>query len=180
MAGGKDVIPIVGGRPQATDGGMEGHHAGGCGVAGAVRVEATEDVVAAGKQAVEPGRIGANARGGDADSLRMDLEATHRIDRRLAEDDFPGTRGTDPEVSQVLAGAGGHPAPGPRPGTTQFRAHRPLGLSGHQQKDRICPAVCIQLARLHEWFDERYGKTTALREILANAAELAIVGDGQA
>src|ERR1035438_10063401 len=100
----------MGGRPQTVDGGMDGHHAGGGGIAGAVRVEA------AGKQAVEPGRIGANARSGDADSPRMYLETTHRVDRGLTEDDFPGTRGTDPEVSQVLAGAGGHPAPDLRPG----------------------------------------------------------------
>ena len=149
MAGGEHVVPVVGGRPQAADGGMEGQHAGGRGVAGAVRVEAAEEVVAAGKQAVEPGRIGANAGGGDADPLRMHLETTHRVDGRLAEDDFPGTLGTDPEVSQVLAGAGRHPAPGPRPGATQFRADRPLGLSGDQQKDRIAPAVRVQLAGLN-------------------------------
>jgi hypothetical protein len=51
----------VSGQPQAAGGGMEGQHAGGGVVAGAVRVEATEDVVAAGKEAIEPGRIDANA-----------------------------------------------------------------------------------------------------------------------
>jgi hypothetical protein len=69
----------VGGRPQATDGGVEGQHVGARGVAGAVRVESAEDVVAAGEQAVEPRRIGANAGSGDADPLRMDPEATSEL-----------------------------------------------------------------------------------------------------
>ena len=103
---------------------------------------------------------------------------THRVNRRLAEDDFPGTRGTDPEVSQVLARAGGHPAPDPRPGATQFRAHRPLNLSGHQQEDRIAPAVRVQLAGLNERLDDRHGKATASREILTYPVQQAIIGDG--
>ena len=36
---------------------MEGQHAGGRGVTGAVGIEAAEDVVASGKQAAEPGGI---------------------------------------------------------------------------------------------------------------------------
>ena len=59
-------------------------------------------------------------------------------------------------------------------------AHWLVGFSGYQQKDRVCPAVRVEFAGLNEWFDEPDGKTTALREILANATELAIVGDGQA
>ena len=134
----------------------------------------------AGKQAVEPGRVGANARGGDADSPRMHLETTHRVDRGLTEDDFPGTPLTDPEVSQVLAGAGRHPAPDLRPGAARVPHDRPLNLAGHQQKDRIAPAVCVELARLNERINERDCETTAARGILAYAAEQTGVGDGQA
>jgi hypothetical protein len=55
-----------------------------------------------------------------------------------------------------------------------------LGLSGNQQKDRVAPAVGVQLAGLNERIDEPAGKTTMTREILAYAAEQAIVGDRQA
>jgi len=79
----------------------------GRGVAGGVRVEAARELVTAGQQPIAPGRIGANAGSGDTDPLWIELEATHRVDRGLAEDDFLGTLGTDPEVSQVLAGARG-------------------------------------------------------------------------
>ena len=56
---------------------------------------------------------------------------------------------------QVLAGARRHPAPDPRPGAAEFRADRPLGLSGHQEEDGIAPAVRVQLAGLNERLDER-------------------------
>src|SRR3990172_8835472 len=109
----------------------------------------------------------------------MYLETTDRIDGGLTEDDFLGALGTDPEVSPDLAGTGRHPSPHSRPGAAEFRTDRPIGFSGHQQKDSIAPAVRVHLAGLNERLDERGGKITASREILEYAAQQAIVGDGQ-
>ena len=83
------VVPVVGGRAQAADGGVDRDHAGGCGVSGLVRVETAVEYVTAGDQCAKPGRIGADARGGDTDPLRVDLETTDGINGRFAEDDFP-------------------------------------------------------------------------------------------
>ena len=55
LAGDERIVPVVGGRSQAADGGVEGHHAGGHRIAGAICVKAAEDAVAAGQEAVEPG-----------------------------------------------------------------------------------------------------------------------------
>jgi len=55
LAGGEGVVPVVGRWPQAVDCGVEGDHPGRRRVAGAVGIEAAEDVVAAGNQPMQPG-----------------------------------------------------------------------------------------------------------------------------
>ena len=146
--GGEHVVPIVGGWPQAADGGMESHHAGGRGVAGAVRVEAAVRCRSrgqAGRRAREDRRerrtwrCRSAADGSGSNSSRRSRTRRGR---------FPGNRRHRSRSIPSPCGCRGPSPPGPRPGAAQFRAHRPLGLPGHQQKDRIAPAVRIQLARL--------------------------------
>jgi len=117
-AGGENVVPVVGGGAEAEDGGMQSDHPVGRRIAGFVGVEAAVDFVAAGNQCGEPGRIGSNAGGGEAEAIRMHLAVADRIDGGLAEDDLPGGRGAKPEEPPVFARAGRHPAPDARPGAT--------------------------------------------------------------
>ena len=125
---------------------MESDHLGGRGVTWAVGIEAAVDFVVAGKQSCQPSRVGSDAGRGEADLVWVHLEATNRVDGRLAENDLFGTRGTDPEVAQVLVCTGRHTTPNMRAGSAQFRADRPVCFSRHQEKDRVTPAVRIQCA----------------------------------
>ena len=152
---------------------------GGSGVAGVVGVEATEDGVAVGDQNAQPGRIGPHAGRGDADPLRVDLEATDCIDGGFAEHDFPGGPGANPEVSQILVAPGPHSSPGLQSGPPQFRPDGSLGLSGQQHKDRIGVAVCVQLARLEQRLQQRGAQTPTAREVLTDAGQPARIGQGQ-
>ena len=158
---------------------MESDHLRGRRVAGFVGVEAAVDFVAAGEQSGEPEGIGADAGGGEAEGIRVHLVVADRIDGRLAEDELPRSRIAQPEESQVFAGAGRHPPPDARAGASQFGADRPIGLSCHQQEDGIGSAIGVQLAGLNQRLQQGAGKTTALHEILADAVQLAVAGDGQ-
>ena len=93
---------------------------------------------------------------------------------------MPGSRVAQPEESQVFAGAGRHPPPEARAGATQFSAERPVGLSCQQQEDGIGSVIGVQLSGLNQRLQQVAGKTTALLEIVADAVQLAVVGDGQA
>jgi hypothetical protein len=63
---------------------------------------------------------------------------------------LPGSRGAEPEESDLLAGAGCHPAPDARAGAAQFGANGSVGLASHQQEDGIASAVGVQLAGLNQ------------------------------
>ena len=136
-AGGECVVPVVGGWPQSLDGGMEGDHPGSGGVAGVVRVEAAVESIAAGNQCTEPRRMGANTRGGDADALRIHLEATDCIDGGFTEDDFPRTRDANPEIPQVLACARRHSPPDTQPGAAQSAPTGRLALPATNTKTAL-------------------------------------------
>jgi hypothetical protein len=157
---------------------VEGEHSGRGGVAGVVGVEATEDGVAAGDQNGQPGRVGPHAGGGDADPLRVDLEATDGIDGGFAEHDFAGGAGADPEVSQVFVAAGRHASPDSRSGPPQFRPDGSLGLSGHQDEDGIGVTVRVQLARLQQRLQQRGAQPPTAREVLTDAGQPARIAWG--
>src|SRR5262245_17488543 len=112
------VIPIVGRWSQAVDHGVKGNHLAGRRIPRLVGVEPAVDRVVVSDQRAEPSRIGSDARRGDADAIWKQLVATYRIDRRLTKHDVLGVTGANPEVSQVLEGAGCHATPSPRSSAT--------------------------------------------------------------
>jgi hypothetical protein len=100
--GGEDVVPVVSWGMQALDRGMTASHLATGRFAWLVGVEAAVDPVAARQEGVQPRRVGTDSRcrdeqGGPRQWCRpmpgVELQATDRVNRRFAEDDFGRYRG---------------------------------------------------------------------------------------
>ena len=66
---GKEIVPVVLGRPEALDGMVAGDHLAAGGFAGLVRVKAAVDLVAPRQQRTKPRSVWPNSGCRDADAL---------------------------------------------------------------------------------------------------------------
>ena len=147
----EDVVPVMEGRAEALDGGMQGDHGLGHVVAGGVGVEAAGNAIALGEQRSKPSRVGSSAGGREAKAIGIESGATDSVDGRFAEDGFLGLDGTGGEVAEVLARAWSQAMPSDAAGAAQFGADSPV-IGSQQQEDGIGAAVGIELAGLNQNF----------------------------
>ena len=81
----KNGIPILGGRAQPLDVGVETNHFSGGNVTRKVCIEAAGDFITAIENDPEPGRVGACSRGRDADTVGIEHAAADGIDGGFAD-----------------------------------------------------------------------------------------------
>jgi|APCry1669189204_1035204.scaffolds.fasta_scaffold110192_1 hypothetical protein len=78
--GPEQVVPIVGGRAKALDGGVELDHGASHGVTGRVRIEAAVNLATLIQQGAKPVRVGAGTGCGETPASGMEGKATDGID----------------------------------------------------------------------------------------------------
>jgi len=159
------------------DGGMEGDHGAGHGLAGGVGVEAAINLATLGQQRVKPAGVGPDTRGGETAVLWMEGQAADGVDGRLAQDDGRPKGGRNGEEAQVLLGTGGHAPPGVVTGCAEFGADRNV-IVGPQEEDGIGSVVRVKSSGLDERIDQEGRKPTLKKQILSKAAKLSEIGQG--
>jgi len=116
------VVPIVCGRAEASDSGVERGRLLGDGIAGGIGVETTIDGTASGQQCGKPLGIGPSTGCGYAQRRGMQQKATHRVDGGFAEHDHCGSLDANGEVAEIFLRTSCHATPTCRCCAAQFSA----------------------------------------------------------
>ena len=103
-ASAEEVVPVVERRRQELDGGMEGDHGLGHGLAGGIEIEAAPEAAALVKKIGQPGGVGSGPGGGQTTVVRMENVATDGIDGRFTEDEVGTRDGGNGNEAEIFAG----------------------------------------------------------------------------
>ena len=123
------VIPVVLGRAETADSGIECDHLLSHGVAGGVGIETAVNAEALRQEWLQPAGIGPSSGCGYAQRRGMQEKATHGVDGRFAEHDRRWTWSGDGKVAEIFLRTRRHAAPGWKSGAAQFGANGPVFFS---------------------------------------------------
>lgn len=170
--GPEHIVPIVVGRAEALDGGMQGDHGVSHGVTGGIGVEAAVDPATVIQQGPQPARVGAGAGGGETTALGMEGHAADGVDGRFAQDHpWPGCGGNG-EATQILLGAGCQAVPSPLGGAAKLGADGAVMLVS-QQENSIGSGIGIDGAGVYEWRHQHRGQAALGDQVVSDADQLA-------
>ena len=120
--GQENVIPVVGGRTETTNSGVETNHLLSDGVTDGVGIKATVDRIVLRYEGREPAGMGPGSGSGYAQRRRMQEKATHGVDGGFAEHDHRDVARVNGEVAEVFSGTRRHATPASRSGAAEFGA----------------------------------------------------------
>src|SRR5438093_1270137 len=107
----ENVIPVVLGRAETADSGIECDHLLSHGVAGRVGIETAVDTMAVRQEWWQPAGIVPSSGCGYAEIRGMQEKATHGVDGRFAEHDRRCSRSGDGEVAEIFLRTRRHATP---------------------------------------------------------------------
>ena len=148
------VVPVVGGRAKALDGGVQGDHGIGHLVASGIGIKATIDLSGLSQQGFEPSWVGPGAGGGEATGLGMEGKATEGINGGFTKDDWLAA---NPVAGRGSAGTAKQPRsfcdPGAKPCHGRAvvpRSSAPTGSLSFPRSRKTALAL-VSAYRVPEW-----------------------------